>query len=151
MTGPRSSGKSTYTRIYVEMWKKKKDNDIYMFSFLLEDDLLDEIKPSRVRLDASVHENPIDIEEFADSVIIFDDIDVISDKKIRDEVCKILNKVLEIGRRHRITALCTNYLPTNSKGTRRILNESHQMVYFAHSASGRILCSLTPSAWTRSR
>ena len=81
----------------MEMWKKKnKDNDIYMSSSLPEDASLDEIKPKRIRLDSSLYENPIDIEEVADSVIIFDDIDVIPDKKFRDEVCKILNKVLEI-------------------------------------------------------
>ena len=54
-----------------------------------------------------------------------------------------LNKVLEIGRHHRITALRTNHLPTNGKGTRRILNESHQVVYVPHSASDRIEYLLT--------
>ena len=31
-----------------------------------------------------------------------------------------------------------NHLPTNGKHTRRILNEAHTVVYFPHSASGRI-------------
>ena len=78
------------------------------------------------------------MEEFEDSVVIFDDIDVISDKKIREAVYNILNKVLEIGRHFKITALVTNHLPTNGKDTRRILNEAHQVIYFPHSASGRI-------------
>jgi hypothetical protein len=143
MTGPRGSGKSTCTRKYLEQWKKKnKDKKIYiyihMFSSLPEDESLDDIKPQRIRLDSSLYEDLISIEEFANSVVIFDDIDVISDKKIRDEVYKILNKVLEIGRHYKITALVTNHLPTNGKYTRRILNESHQVVYFPHSASGRI-------------
>ena len=139
MTGPSGSGKSTYTRKYLEQWRKKnKDKEIYMFSSLPEDESLDEIKPKRIRLDASLHESPIDIKESADSVIIFDDIDVIPDKKIWEEVYKILKKLLEISRRHRVTALCTNHPPTNGKDTRRILNESHQVVDFPHSASGRI-------------
>ena len=84
ITGPSGSGKSAYTRKYLEQWRKKnKDKEIYMFSSLPEDDSLDEIKPKRIRLDASLHEDPIDIDEFADSVMIFDDIAVISDKKIR--------------------------------------------------------------------
>ena len=139
MTGPSGSGKSTYTRKYLEQWKKKnKDKVIYMFSSLPEDESLDDVKPQRIRLDASLYEDPIPIEEFEGSVIIFDDIDVISDKKIRDEVYKILNKVLEIGRHLKITCLVTNHLPTNGKDTRRILNEAHSVVYFPHSASGRI-------------
>ena len=94
MTGPSGSGKSTYTRKYLEQWKKKnKDKDIYMFSSLPEDESLDEVKPKIIRLDSSLYENPIDIKEFADSFIIFDAIDVISDRKVRDEVYKLLNKV----------------------------------------------------------
>ena len=49
-----------------------------------------------------------------------------------------MNKALEIGRHDRITALCTNHVATNGEDTRRILNESHQVVYFPHSALGRI-------------
>ena len=109
-----------------------------MFSSLPEDESLDEVKPQPKRLDTSLYEQPIPIEEFEESVIIFDDIDVISDKKIRDEVYKMLNKVLEIGRHFKITCLVTNHLPTNGKDTRRILNEAHSVVYFPHSASGRI-------------
>ena len=109
-----------------------------MFSSLPEDESLDDVKPQRIKLDRSIDEDPIGVEEFQDSVVIFDDIDVISDKKIRDAVYNILNKVLEIGRHFKITALVTNHLPTNGKDTRRILNEAHQVIYFPHSASGRI-------------
>ena len=139
MTGPSGSGKSTYVRKYLEQFKKKnKDHPIYIFSSLPEDESLDAVKPQRIRLDESIYQDPIAIEDLSDSVVIFDDIDVISDKKIRDAVYNILNKTLEIGRHFKITALVTNHLPTNGKETRRILNESHQVVYFPHSASGRI-------------
>ena len=60
------------------------------------------------------------------------------DKKIRHAVSNIMNKVLEIGRHFKTTALVTNHLPTSGKDTRRILNEAHQVIYFPHSASGRI-------------
>ena len=79
----------------------------------------------------------------ADSVRISDDIDVISDRKIREDAYNVLNKVLEIGRYFKISAFCTNHRPTNGKDTRRILNEAQQVVYFHHSASGRIKYLLT--------
>ena len=60
-----------------------------MFSCLPEDESLDDIKPQKIRLAYSLHEDPIPIEEFADAVIISDDMDVISDRKIRDEVHKM--------------------------------------------------------------
>ena len=97
MTGPSGSGKSTYARKYLEQWKKKnKDKEIYMFSSLPEDESLDDVKPQRLRLDSSIYEDPIEVDEFKDSVVIFDDICVISDKKIRDAVYNILNKDLEM-------------------------------------------------------
>jgi len=111
MTGPSGSGKSTYTRKYLEQWKKKnKDKEIYMFSSLPEDESLD-VKPQRIRLDSSIYEDPIEVEDFKDSVVIFDDIDVISDKKIRDAVYNILNKVLEIGRHFKINSLSNKPSP----------------------------------------
>ncbi|MFM7980362.1 MAG: hypothetical protein ACKPKO_13700, partial [Candidatus Fonsibacter sp.] len=62
---------------------------------------------------------------------IFDDIDVISDKKIREALYNILNHILYIG------SHLTSHLPTNGKDTRRILNEAHTATYFPHSASGK--------------
>ena len=82
--------------------------------------------------------DPIPIKEFSDSVIIFDDVDVISDKRIRDGVYNLLNQVLEIGRHFNITCLMTNHLPSNRNDTRRILNECHIFVYFPRSSSSKI-------------
>ena len=139
ITGPSGSGKSTYTRKFLEQYKKKhKEHPIYLFSSLPSDESLDKIKPKRVRLDESIHQDPIDVEELKNSVCIFDDIDVISDKKIREAVYNILNQVLEIGRHYKITCVVTNHLPTNGKDTRRILNEAHTITYFPHSAGGKI-------------
>ena len=139
ITGPSGSGKSTYTRKYLEQYKKKyKHNPIYLFSALPDDESLDDIKPKRIMLDETLVSDPISVEEFRDCAVIFDDIDVISNKSIREEICNILNKILEIGRHFSITCIVTNHLPTNGRDTRRILNESHSVTYFPHSASGRI-------------
>ena len=139
ITGPSGSGKSTYTRMFLEEYKKKyKDREIYMFSSLKEDPSLDKIKPKRFKLDDTLWKDPIDPEELQDSVCIFDDIDVISDRKIKEAVYNILNNILEIGRHFNITCIITNHLPTNGRDTRRILNEAHAYVYFPHSAGGKI-------------
>ena len=139
ITGPSGSGKSTYTRMFLEEYKKKyKDREIYLFSSLKEDESLDKIKPKRFKIDDSLWKDPIQAEELKDSVCIFDDIDVISDKKIKEAVYSIMNNVLEIGRHFNITAIITNHLPTNGRETRRILNEAHAYVFFPHSAGGKI-------------
>ena len=116
------------------MWRQ-----IYIFfSSLPNDESLDDIEPKRVRVDDDLYIDPLPIKEFENSAIIFDDIDVISDKKIRDAVYSLLNHVLEIGRHFNITCLMTNHLPSNRSDTRRILNECHAFVYFPRSSSSKI-------------
>ena len=66
-----------------------------------------------------------------------DDIDVLTNKKIREEVYKIMNQGLEIRRHHRINMVITNNLPSNGKDTRRVLNESSSFTYFPHSANAK--------------
>ena len=51
ITGASGSGKSTFTRKYIEeLKKKKKDTPIYLFSALKEDESLDSIKPQRITI-----------------------------------------------------------------------------------------------------
>ena len=139
ITGPSGSGKSTYTRMFLEEYKRKyKDREIYLFSSLKEDESLDKIKLKRFKMDDSLWKDPMNAEELKESVCIFDDIDVLSDKKIKEAVYKIMDSVLEIGRHFKITAIITNHLPTNGLFTRRILNEAHCYVFFPHSAGGKI-------------
>ena len=139
ITGPSGSGKSTYTRKYLEQYKKKyKNREIYLFSSLPSDESLDKIKPKRIKLDESMYTDPIKVDELSESICIFDDIDVISEKKVREAVYDVLNQVLEIGRHYKIHCVVTNHLPTNGKDTRRILNEAHTVTYFPHSAGGKI-------------
>ncbi len=120
-----------------------KDREIYLFSSLPDDESLDDIEPKRIRLDSSIYEDPLSIEEFANSVIIFDEIDVLSNKQIRNGVYDPLNQVLEIGRHFKITCLMTNHLPSNRTVTRRILNECHVFTYLPRSSSAKIKYVLT--------
>jgi Cdc6-like AAA superfamily ATPase len=128
LTGASGSGKSTFTRLYCEQWRKKyKDGDIYLFSNLKEDESLD---------------NPITMPDLANSLVIFDDVDCIKNKAHREAVVKIMNEVLEVGRHSHggdrgISCIITNHLPTDRTFTRRVLNEAHWCVYFPHSGIGR--------------
>ena len=87
-----------------------------MFSSLSSDESLDNIKPKRIKLDDSLHTDLVKANAFKESVCIFDDIDVISYKKIREAVYNILNQILWIGRHFSIHCIVTNHLPTNGRG-----------------------------------
>ena len=138
LTGASGSGKSTYIRKYCEQYKKAYPNrDIYLLSSLKEDESLDAIKPKRIKMDEDIYKNPLKPEDFEESLVIFDDCDVLSDKKIREATMNLSNQILEIGRHFKISACYVSHLPTNKGDTRRILNEAHAIIYFPHSGSLR--------------
>jgi hypothetical protein len=135
--GASGSGKSTYARKYIEQWKKMvKKGDIYLFSALKDDDSLDEVKPKRITINDLLVSEPLDPEMFKDSMVIFDDIDVIKNKAHKEAVYNILNGILETGRHFNTSCISTNHLPSNGADTRRILNECHSITYFPHSGAG---------------
>jgi energy-coupling factor transporter ATP-binding protein EcfA2 len=136
ITGASGSGKSTYTASYVKLYQIAfKNNDVFVFSALKDDESLDVIKPKRIDINDRLVTDPIKVDEFKDSCVIFDDIDVISNKKHRDAVYTLLNEILETGRHFKITCVITNHLATGGKDTRRVLNECHSVTYFPHSGS----------------
>lgn len=146
ITGPSGSGKSTYVKNYVNEWKKQhKNKDVYLFSSLDQDPSIDEIGPKRIKLETLVEE-PLLIDEFDEgSLVIFDDVDNIGNKKVREAVYSVLNNILEIGRHRKIWCLITNHLPTLGRDGKKIMNECHFVVFFPKSGSNgvnmkRLLC-----------
>jgi hypothetical protein len=147
ITGPSGAGKSCYIANYAKQYKKiYKENPIYVFSALKEDESLDVIEPKRIKIDSRLITDPLDINDFSNSLIIFDDIDVISDKNIRLAVYNILDQVLEIGRHNFCSCFLSSHLPYNGASTKRILNECSTITYFPSSGNSstmkRLLCEI---------
>ena len=135
ITGPSGSGKSTYIYNYLVEYKKRKPkNEVYLFSILNEDKSLDAIKPLRVKIDDNLKE--FDIENFRDSMVIFDDTDVISNKNHKAYVNAIRDKILQIGRHSNIDCLITSHIPTGHD-LKMVLNECSFVVYFPSSGQVR--------------
>jgi nicotinamide riboside kinase len=138
ITGASGSGKSTYTANFIKKFKKSnKGYEVYCFSALKDDESLDVVNPKRIAIDERLVSDPIRVDDFEKSLVVFDDIDVISDKKQREAVYGLLNQILEVGRHHKIWCIITNHLPTAGKDTRRVLNECHSLTYFPHSGSAK--------------
>lgn len=136
ISGPSGSGKSTYCSNYIIEYKKiYPKNNVYVFSALKDDESLDKIEPKRVKIDERLITEPLYVDDFKDSLVVFDDIDVISDKNQRKAVYNLLNAILETGRHFRVSCIVTNHLPTAREETRRILNECHSITYFPHSGN----------------
>ena len=136
ITGPSGSGKSFFTKNYIKEWQKiNKKGNVYVFSAIKSDESLDDISNlKRINIGENLIEDEVQAEDLPEGCMCcFDDVDVISNKKVRDAVYTLLNQILEVGRHMKISCICTNHLPTNSHYTRRILNESHYCVWFPNS------------------
>jgi|694.fasta_scaffold115458_3 hypothetical protein len=143
-TGRSGSGKSYQIGKYLEQYKKsRKNNKIYLFSPVNEDDALDKYITKRVTLDSSIYEQPFEIRDFENCCLIFDDTDVITDKKIKTAVYNLMNQSLETGRHHNITVCIVNHLASDRNTTKRILNECHYFCFFPANINANLKYTLS--------
>jgi len=147
VTGAGGSGKSYFTRMYcMEFSKLFPKRPIYLFSSITSDDSIDAIKGlKRVKLDDEFLAESFVIEDFKDCLVIFDDTDVIPDKKMRAKVNIILGIVLQTGRHTNTYCIYTSHLACNGNETKQILNEAHSVTFFPATAGGRTLKYLCDS------
>jgi hypothetical protein len=148
VTGSSGSGKSYFTRKYCnEFTKIFPKRPIYLFSSIGDDSSIDAIKGlKRIKLkSAEFLEEDFDINDFKDCLVIFDDTDVIPDKKLRNKVNTILGMVLETGRHTNTYCIYTSHLACAGNDTKRVLNEAHSITFFPNTAGGRTLKYLCDS------
>jgi hypothetical protein len=137
VSAPSGAGKSTWTGAYMREYKKMfRDNDIYLFSSILKDRVLDKHDPTRITLDEDLIQDPIHPEEIEDSLAVFDDTDTIRDARLRNSIVQFRDWLLEQGRHFDIRMVITSHLLSNYKATRRVLNEATAVVVFPKSGSG---------------
>jgi hypothetical protein len=147
ITGRSGSGKSYYTLHYCMEYKRMyPKRNIYLFSALESDSTLDKLKGlQRFKLSEEFCEEDIQAEDFKDSLCIWDDTDVITNKLIRNKVNQIMNQVLQVGRHHNISAIITTHTACNGGATKIILNEAHSVTIFPNGLGGKSLKYLLDS------
>ena len=138
--GQSGSGKSYFVSMYVDKYKKRfKKNKIYLFSEVHDDEKLNKFNPIKIKLDSELINDELDYKDFDNSLVIFDDVDAIKDKKIKDEVYKILNSILKMGRHTNTSVLITNHNASEREKTKNIFCESHFICYFPFGGSQKQL------------
>lgn len=141
--GPQNSGKSCYAAMYVYEFKKIfPDKDIFLFSFVNEDDALDKMKKiKRIVVNEELLEDPIDIKtELANSCVIFDDIESSTDSKLSKYMEMLRDDIIKNGRDQAkkgrdIYCISTSHMLCDFKKTRNILNECTSITIFPKSGS----------------
>lgn len=130
--GPNRSGKSFYAARYAQVWSNKfKDWPIYLFSRRETDKVLDDLKNlKRVKIDETLCTEPLTMDDFEKSLVIFDDTDSIVDDKIKKTIQKLKDDIMETGRQKMIYVINTSHLGMNWKPTRTVLNEANSYTLF---------------------
>ena len=151
IAGASGSGKSYISKIIATNYKKLyPDRPIYCISKLTKDETLDQI-PDLIRIDLDEFtSNHIDINDFSDSMVIFDDYETITPKKKLDAVMNFMDDIAIMGRKHQdgqgnISMMVLNHHITNYKKTRLILNEASHYILYPQSTSSSQLGYLLKS------
>lgn len=138
IAGPSECGKSTYCASLIKEYKDyHPKNKIILFSDTKKDKLLDGLITCRISIDKDLVEgDPIEPEDIHDSLVIFDDIDSISNKKYKKVVSILRDKLLQAGRHEFVSVITTGHQICNYIDTRVVLNDSQYLVLFPE-ATGR--------------
>ena len=142
ITAPSGAGKSYLSKqIIQEYHKQHQKNPVYVFSSLESDPTLDTLKYiKRIKISRPEFlESELTAEDFKDSLVLYDDIDCISDRKKLKKVQDSLNSILQTGRHFNCSCIYTSHASTSGNATKMILNESHIIVLFPSCAGGKML------------
>jgi len=142
ITGSSGSGKSFFTKKYCREFSRIfPKRPIIMISSVDKDDSVDDIKNlKRMKIKTKEFlDDEFSIDDFKDCLVIFDDTDCITDKKLRTKVNSILGMILETGRHTNTYCIYTSHLATAGNDTKRILNESHSITFFPKTMGGRMM------------
>jgi hypothetical protein len=150
VAGPSGSGKTTYVANYIRNYQKLyPKKDVFVLSALRADKPLDDLGVKRIDLsDPELLENPLNVEDFRGSLVVYDDFDSIGDKKIQEQVRDLLDQTIQIGRikssdgltvtesrEGDIDVLIAQHQLFDSKKTKLILVEATSVTFFPSSGS----------------
>lgn len=141
ISGPSGSGKSTQAGIYAKYYHLMyPKNKIYLFSMKSSDKTLDKYTfITRIKLDEELYLDPIQLDELEDTLVLFDDVDAISDKKVNKEVQRLIEMVLLQGRDRHISVIFISHLACDYRRTRLIILESNIIILFPNTVSNHNL------------
>lgn len=129
--GASGSGKSTWCRNYIIEYRKVyKNNPVYLFSHLDEDKTLDDLKiVKRINISEDLLEDPLTVKDFKDCLVIFDDVEIITNKMVKKSVYQLLDELVMTGRHFNISVIMISHAGVGND-IKRILQECHYLTYF---------------------
>jgi hypothetical protein len=141
VSGASGSGKSYYSSNYIKEYVKMfPKNDVFVVSSVDKDEQLDKIKNvRRIKLDEKFCETGFTIEDFRDSMVVYDDTETIANTIVQEKITNIMNLILTTGRHTNTFAINTSHATNGGHKTKLILLESHSVTLFLQTMGDRSL------------
>jgi hypothetical protein len=136
ISGPCNCGKSTWVAKTVRLWKHERrslglNDTVYLFSRVSCDHVFKNLGVTHILINEELTESPFEVdEELQDCMVIFDDIDSITDKVLREYMWELRDELLGVGSHIGTYVINTSHELTNWKSTRSSLKEATSITMF---------------------
>lgn len=139
IVGASGGGKSYFCKQYIKEYHAAyPSRPVYIISALDTDPTLDSLKYiQRIKLTEAFVNDEVSAEDFQDSLLVLDDTETITSKKVRTKVELLCNSILSTGRHFNTSLLVTSHQPCRGAATKLILNESNFFTIFPLALQGR--------------
>jgi hypothetical protein len=84
----------------------------------------------QIPLDDSFVASPPELDDLKDALVIFDDTDNLTSKKLSDAVKAVNNNLIANGRKYNIHVITMSHQLMDYSRTRHLLNEANRVVFF---------------------
>jgi hypothetical protein len=139
IAGPSLSGKSTISATIIRSYlKQHPKNDVFLFSNVGADASIDRVKPTRIKIDENMVDDPIDVTELNNSICIFDDITSVGRPSILKSVQNLRNSVFAVGRHEHIDCISTNQILLNGHESVGTIKNSSIVILFPQEDAGSV-------------
>ena len=123
----KSSIASMYCREYREMFPNRR---IILISTHSDEDAYKMFDVDKIPLDDDFMESPPQLEDLSDSLVIFDDTDNLTSKKLQESVKNVNSNLISNGRKYNIHVITMSHQVMDYSRTRHLLNEANRVVLF---------------------
>lgn len=131
ISGPSLCGKSFFAGMIAEDYKRQHPkNRIYVFSAISHDQSLDKLKPYRIECNQKIVDDPIQLNELKDSLVIFDDIDAFPEKEISKALNHLRDTIMTTGRHENIAVISTTHLLLEGDKSKKAITQAFTVVLF---------------------
>ena len=131
ITGGKGLGKSSLTARYAFEYKNKfPDRMIYLFTRMPDDIAYDGVELEEIVVNEDVKESGLVFENLHNSLVIFDDMDNVTNKSLFKWVHALMDESITCGRKENIHVIYISHMIMDYKRTRNILNEADKVIFF---------------------